>query len=782
MGDKGFDLFSTSGSFEIHSHEDRSTEDRSGADIGKLPQEPGNPTENVSESKTRQPEVESTNNPPAVKEANMFVSAGKATGTAVGVPIAVLGKAAGGLIGGTVGLSAGIAGALGAGMGWVASGVMRGNKFERKEAALKGADVAAMSTALGVGALLTPLSIPFKFVENFGKALIPKGSEPEVYKKFDDSYKTNVLPFCMTVGKKAVQEQPGGKDLNLDKTAIFKAHDKIGAMRKDNIAKMDAMKEKDAVKLNANKSALESQPIEQQITHLVNNSHRGTDGGLKKLFENPENRTESLIKQARDKITKEPELFPETIKFLDSLPKPSETAQKQKQEGDDLLSAYEPGSGGGAWTDIPIGDLLDDVGKLESESGELVHINDPEVEPTPEETMRKVDQNIDGILNGLPKRPAAKDAEVEAFVNEGKKPDMIKQNPMLKNEDYKKLGDLVGSLRRKNTKTREKNIYENLENLLDEKKPEKPAEISSKVTVEKKPEVVQEPNAEKVNEASNKEQLEKAAKEKAESDAYQLLGDMLNPVKPQAEKRKVVDEELKPLEELLKEHSAAFPESKPEVPKETQSKTPATKKNIDADIDDLLAGFENTKTQKEPKPLVTKKLGPSTTIKAEYDQLLKDLSPAKKVPGMIGKASTTPADSTKKKQNSDEVMDDLLNDIGSVRIKPKVIKKIEIQGKEFGTVFRNPNGVFTAVLNPDWNKQEVARKGAVLARVLSPRIMNQFYQEVLTLVKDQGIETSYIFDSDKKSYFVLNAEGFVEKAKPEAIDNLLKNGKEVKVT
>jgi hypothetical protein len=166
------------------------------------------------------------------KVANMFVAAGKGAGTLVGVPIAVLGKAAGGLIGGTVGLSAGIVGTLGAGMGWIASGVAGGNKFERKEAALKGGNIAAMSGALVVGALLTPINVPIKFIENFGKALLPKGSNPpEVYKKFDDSYKTNVLPFCMTIGKKAVAEQR--KSFDLDKTAIFKAHDKMAAMEKE---------------------------------------------------------------------------------------------------------------------------------------------------------------------------------------------------------------------------------------------------------------------------------------------------------------------------------------------------------------------------------------------------------------------------------------------------------------------------------------------------------------------------------------------------------------------
>lgn len=127
-----------------------------------------------------------------------------APGTAVGVPAEMLGKLMSGANIGSVGLPAGVAGMIGAGMGWIASGVLGNNQKE------------SVPVALGVGLLLTPINIPIKFIENFGKALIPNGSkEPEIYKKLDDSYKTNVLPFCKAVGKKAVQEQKE-KDFDLD--------------------------------------------------------------------------------------------------------------------------------------------------------------------------------------------------------------------------------------------------------------------------------------------------------------------------------------------------------------------------------------------------------------------------------------------------------------------------------------------------------------------------------------------------------------------------------------
>lgn len=177
----------------------------------------------------------------AGKLASFFSNVGKGAATTVGVPIAVFGKLVGGAIGGTTRVSGGVAGALGAGMGWIASGVTGGDKDARKIAALKGEQIASASTAFGVGVLLTPLNVPFKFIENFGKALIPKDAKPpECYTKFNDAYKTNVLPFLMTIGKKAVQEQKAGFDI--DKTAIFKAYDKAKGQIKDIKEKAESAK------------------------------------------------------------------------------------------------------------------------------------------------------------------------------------------------------------------------------------------------------------------------------------------------------------------------------------------------------------------------------------------------------------------------------------------------------------------------------------------------------------------------------------------------------------
>lgn len=131
-------------------------------------------------------------------------NAGKETAALIGMPFAVAGKLTGGLIGSTVGISAAVVGGLGAGMGWIAVGVTGGDKYARKEGAAKAAEI-AIPTAILVGALFTPLNAAAKLVESFGKAIIPEGTEPKLYKKFDESYKTHVFPFCMEVGKDATR-------------------------------------------------------------------------------------------------------------------------------------------------------------------------------------------------------------------------------------------------------------------------------------------------------------------------------------------------------------------------------------------------------------------------------------------------------------------------------------------------------------------------------------------------------------------------------------------------
>lgn len=125
-----------------------------------------------------------------------IVFSGKAAIATVGIPIAVIGKLTGGAISGAVGLTAGFAGLLGAGVGFLFS---KG----KKEGALSGAEIALSGTAVGVGTLLTPVNAIAKFVENFGKALIPDDVRPKVYDDFNGSFKTSIWPQEIRIGKNA---------------------------------------------------------------------------------------------------------------------------------------------------------------------------------------------------------------------------------------------------------------------------------------------------------------------------------------------------------------------------------------------------------------------------------------------------------------------------------------------------------------------------------------------------------------------------------------------------
>lgn len=158
-------------------------------------------------------------------------SSGKMARTFVGLPLAVIGKIAGGVIGGTLALSAGIIGGLGAGMGWMAIGATGGDKFARQQAAAKGGEI-GIPFALAAGALLTPFNATAKFVESFGKKLIPEDAElPDVYNKFDKSFETHVFPFCMKIGKKAVIYQ--AKDELAAKAKVAEQKAEIKAIWKE---------------------------------------------------------------------------------------------------------------------------------------------------------------------------------------------------------------------------------------------------------------------------------------------------------------------------------------------------------------------------------------------------------------------------------------------------------------------------------------------------------------------------------------------------------------------
>lgn len=151
-----------------------------------------------------------------------IVYLGKGAITAVGMPIAVLGKLTGGAISGFVGGVAGVAGLCGAGVGFIISG-------GKKEGALKGLDTVAFPVAEGVGLALTPLNAIAKFVENFGKALMAKDTTPKVYDKFNRSFKTNIYPHYINIGKEAVEHSPGTTRANLSGKvgrAIKKEEDK----------------------------------------------------------------------------------------------------------------------------------------------------------------------------------------------------------------------------------------------------------------------------------------------------------------------------------------------------------------------------------------------------------------------------------------------------------------------------------------------------------------------------------------------------------------------------
>lgn len=205
------------------------------------------------------------------KIGKMFGEAVKGTGTAVGVSVATIGKLTGGAISGVVGLTAGAAGMLGAGLGWIASGATGGDKYARKEAALKGAQL-SIPVAIGVGAALTPINVPIKFVEKFGKALIPKGTEPEAYKKLNDSYKTHMLPFCISVGKNAVQEQRKG--FQFEHTVLNQAFKKLIGTQEKAAATVSKEQIK-ALKTETTSSEKISEKVNSEIDDLQEDLEKG---------------------------------------------------------------------------------------------------------------------------------------------------------------------------------------------------------------------------------------------------------------------------------------------------------------------------------------------------------------------------------------------------------------------------------------------------------------------------------------------------------------------------